>query len=173
MARASKPNVPSKSPGSQHYATEVNATDTAIDAVIDDYLSQTDTTKQDMASDLDFATGKRPKLDFTLFNPTTVPSNVEGHLYYDSVAKKLKLYNGSSWLLIPGSAGGGGTSFEGTGSGTSPITIAHGLGDTPTKVFVSVNALQPYAVAYNMDATNVYVYHNAAGSLTVSVRAVL
>lgn len=82
-------------------------------------------------------------------------------------------WDGSAWLMVPSAAGGGGTSFEGTGTGSSPITIPHGLGAQPTKVFVSVNAVQPYAVAYNADATNVTVYHNAAGSLTVSVRAVL
>jgi len=85
---------------------------------------------------------------------------------------KRYFWDGSAWLMVPGVVGGG-TGFEGTGTGSSPITVAHGLGDTPTKVFVSVNAVQPYAVAYNADATNVYVYHNAAGSLTVSVRAVL
>jgi len=93
---------------------------TPYNALIDDYLSQTDTGEQNIAGKVVFA-----------------------------------------------------TVFEGTGSGTSPITIAHGLGDTPTKVFPSANALQPYALGWTADATNVYVYHNAAGSLTVSVRAVL
>lgn len=97
-----------------------------LNAVVNDYVSQTDTTEQDMASDLQYASGKRPNFG-----------------------------------------------FEGTGSGTSPITVPHGLGSTPATVFVSVNALQPYTVAYNADDTNVYVYHNAMGSLTVSVRAVL
>lgn len=86
--------------------------------------------------------------------------------------KKRYYWDGSAWLMLPGVTGGG-TTFEGTGTGRSPITVPHGLGAQPTKVFVSVNAVQAYAVAYNADATNVVVYHNAAGSLTVSVRAVL
>lgn len=37
LARVSKPNVPHKSAGSTHYSSEVNAFDTAIDNIIDDY----------------------------------------------------------------------------------------------------------------------------------------
>ena len=46
MVRASKPNVPAKTAGSIHYATEVNNVDTAIDAIIDDYVSKTDAAAQ-------------------------------------------------------------------------------------------------------------------------------
>jgi len=46
MVRASKPNVPSKSRLDYLYATEVNALDVAIDAIIDDYVSQTETSTQ-------------------------------------------------------------------------------------------------------------------------------
>jgi len=51
-------------------------------------------------------------------------------------------------------------------------TIAHGLGLTPTTVFVNAKALQPYATGWNVDGTNITVYHNAAGSLTVSYWAI-
>jgi len=52
MARASKPGIASKSTGDDFTAAECNAIDTAIDAVIDDYVSQTDTTEQNLASNL-------------------------------------------------------------------------------------------------------------------------
>lgn len=74
-----------------------------------DYVSQSDTTSQDIESDLDFGTGKRPKFPFAYFNPTTTPAATEGHVYYDSVAQKLKMYDGTQWRDIPATAGGGGT----------------------------------------------------------------
>lgn len=55
----------------------------------------------------------------------------------------------------------------GTCSGVNPITVAHGLGGTPTLVLFTVNAVQPYVVTYNADAVNIVFYHNAAGSLTI------
>jgi len=59
----------------------------------------------------------------------------------------------------------------GIASGSSPITIAHGLtGATTanTAVFATVLAAQTYEVSYNVDATNIYIYHNKVGSATVS-----
>lgn len=32
--------------------------------------------------------------------PSGAPSAVEGRLYYDSTAKELKYYNGSSWVEV-------------------------------------------------------------------------
>jgi hypothetical protein len=64
-----------------------------------------------------------------------------------------------------------GTWTTGSCSGTNPITKAHGLGGTPTLVLFAVNALQPYVVSYNADATNIIFYHNAAGSLTIKYAA--
>jgi len=61
---------------------------------------------------------------------------------------------------------------KGTASGTSPITIAHGLGSTPSVVLLTANAAQPYALGYAADGTNITVYHNAAASLTVSWYAI-
>jgi len=77
-------------------------------ALITDYMSQTSTTNQALASNVDFATGKRPKADFIYMTPTTAPAATEGHIYYDSTAKKLLLRNDSSWLTIPAAGGGGG-----------------------------------------------------------------
>jgi len=56
-------------------------------------------------------------------------------------------------------------------SGTSPITFAHGIGQAPTGVVATPNALQPYVWSYDKDATNIKIYHNAVGSLTFSVIA--
>jgi len=63
-------------------------------------------------------------------------------------ADKFLMYDGANvvYSTVPGCQ-----AFEGTGTGASPITVAHGLGAQPTKVFVSVNAVQPYAVAYNAE----------------------
>jgi hypothetical protein len=61
MTRASKPNVPTKEVDDEHTHTEVNDTDTAIDDIIDDYLSQTDTTAQALASDITQVAGKQIK----------------------------------------------------------------------------------------------------------------
>lgn len=57
-----------------------------------------------------------------------------------------------------------------TVSGTNPITFAHGMGGTP-KCIVSANAVQPYAIAWNSNGTNIIIYHNAAASLSVTVLA--
>lgn len=60
---------------------------------------------------------------------------------------------------------------KGIASGRSPITVPHGLtGVTSnnTAVFLEVNALQPYTKSYNVDATNITIYHNAVGSLKLS-----
>jgi len=35
-----------------------------------------------------------------LIPQTSAPSAAEGRLYYDSGAKKLKYYNGSSWVEV-------------------------------------------------------------------------
>jgi hypothetical protein len=56
----------------------------------------------------------------------------------------------------------------GTATGSNPITVAHGLSGTPQIVTLGAKALQPYALAWNADATNIKIYHNAAGSLTVT-----
>jgi hypothetical protein len=45
------------------------------------------------------------------------------------------------------------------------------MGQTPIGVVATPNALQPYAWAYTADATNIKIYHNAAGSLKFSVIA--
>jgi len=57
---------------------------------------------------------------------------------------------------------------SGTASGTSPITVAHGLAGTPDVVVVSANADQPYALSYTADSTHIVIYHNATVSVTVS-----
>jgi hypothetical protein len=56
MARASKPGVAAKSAGDQFTAAECNAFDTAHDDVIDDYLSQTETTEQAVVSTVNIGT---------------------------------------------------------------------------------------------------------------------
>lgn len=56
-------------------------------------------------------------------------------------------------------------------SGSSPITFAHGIGETPTGIVVTPNAVQPYAWSYDADGTNIKIYHNAVGSLTFSIIA--
>jgi hypothetical protein len=64
-----------------------------------------------------------------------------------------------------------GTWTAGSCAGTNPITKAHGLGGTPSIVLCLPNALQPYVVSYNADATNIIFYHNAAASLTIKYLA--
>lgn len=99
-------------------------------ALITDYVSQTDSTAQSIASALEC------KASLTVGTGMTTIS-------------KLKLF---------------------TASGSNPIVVTHGMGSAP-KIIVSANALQPYALAWNSDATNITIYHNAAGSLSVSIIA--
>lgn len=63
MARASKPNIPTKSTDDLLTATEVNAIDTAIDEIIDDYLSLTEVTNQQIASTIIIVAGKKLQTD--------------------------------------------------------------------------------------------------------------
>jgi len=83
MARAGKPQVPTKSTNDQHFANEVNNTDVAIDEIIDDYVSQTETTEQDIASDLVFASGKKPKTDSIAEGTDATGVTVDGCLIKD------------------------------------------------------------------------------------------
>lgn len=57
---------------------------------------------------------------------------------------------------------------SGTASGTSPITVAHGLAGTPQTVVVTPRSSTPCKVSYTADATNIYIYHDAGSSITVS-----
>jgi len=34
------------------------------------------------------------------FTPTSAPTAVEGRVYYDSSAKRLKYYNGTQWVQL-------------------------------------------------------------------------
>jgi hypothetical protein len=72
-----------------------------------DYLSQTDTAKQAIASILEWAAGKNPKFPFAHFDPTTVPASIEGYLYFDTATKKWTGYDGTNWVSIPAASGGG------------------------------------------------------------------
>lgn len=96
LARASKPDVPTKTVGDQHYASEVNAIDTAIDDVIDDYVSQTDTNDQTIASKVTVAAGKSIETD--TINETTGASGVtvDNCLIKDGLAADSNLLEGST-----------------------------------------------------------------------------
>ena len=56
-------------------------------------------------------------------------------------------------------------------SGTSPITFLHNMGQVPTGVVATPNAVQPYAWSYDKNATQIKIYHNSFGSLTFSIVA--
>lgn len=60
------------------------------------------------------------------------------------------------------------TENSGTASGTSPITVAHGLAGTPTIVVVTPQGSTPCKVSWTADSTNIYIYHDAGTSITVS-----
>lgn len=54
------------------------------------------------------------------------------------------------------------------GTPPTPITVAHGLGYTPTKCSPGVNGAQPYAVGWTADGTNLYFYPNTTAEVTIS-----
>ena len=63
---------------------------------------------------------------------------------------------------------------HGLASGSSPITVAHGLSgvtSSNTVVLLCARAAQPYTLAYDIGAVNITIRHNAASSLTVSWHA--
>lgn len=82
-------------------------------------------------------------------------------------------WNGTTLVLVPTTGGSSGTYANGTATVANNGTIAHGLGASPTTVILTANAVQPYALGYEKDATNITVHHNAAGTLAVSWWAVL
>lgn len=101
MARASKPGVATKVSGISTFAAgDCNSFDTAIDNIIDDYLSQTDPSTQAIASDLNFAAGKRIKQDFIYLNPSSAPATTEGHLYHNSTSHLPVFRNASEWRTL-------------------------------------------------------------------------
>jgi hypothetical protein len=61
-----------------------------------------------------------------------------------------------------------GTWTSGTCTVAKGGTTPHGLGGTPSLVFPSVNALQPYIVVWTADNTNITFYHNAAATLIIN-----
>jgi len=61
-----------------------------------------------------------------------------------------------------------GTWASGTCTVAKGGTTPHGLGGTPSLVFPSVNALQPYIVVWTADNTNITFYHNAAATLIIN-----
>ena len=61
-----------------------------------------------------------------------------------------------------------GTWTSGTVTVANGGTVAHGLGGTPTRVFLSANAVQPYAMAWTADATNITFHHSAAATLIIN-----
>ena len=60
------------------------------------------------------------------------------------------------------------TENSGTATGTSPITVLHGLAGTPTIVVLGVKGTTVYSTSWTADATNIYIYHNAPASITVT-----
>jgi hypothetical protein len=137
MGRAPKPNIPTKSTGDLHYAEEVNAVDTAIDSIVDDYVSQTDAEPQNLAGNLVITSGKTVDgVDIS-----ELKADYDTHVASEA---------------------------SGVASGSNPIVTPHGLSGTPTIVTLGAKALQPYALGWKADAINITIYHNAAGSLTVS-----
>lgn len=48
------------------------------------------------------------------------------------------------------------------------VGTPHGMGGTPTRVFPSANAPQPYAIGWTADNTNIYFWHNAAATLIIN-----
>jgi hypothetical protein len=96
-----------------------------------------------------------------------------GRNWYSTGNQVQKYWNGTEKVTVLGSISTPKKSVHGTASGKSPITVAHGLGAAPNVVLLTPNALQPYAFSYNKDATNIYIYHNAAASLTFSYFAIL
>lgn len=101
MGRAGKPNVPTKSTSDLHYASEVNAIDTAIDEVIDDYVSQTDTSTQAVASLLHI--GRRSS------DPNTDGwgEDEKGYMWHNSTEGKYKYWNGAAIVSFPVTGGEG------------------------------------------------------------------
>lgn len=83
---------------SPHVTSGTTIESSKQNALIDDYLSQTDTAVQDIASNVRFAAGKRPRFNFAFFKPFTAPENTEGYVYYDNAAHILKLRNDAAWL---------------------------------------------------------------------------
>jgi hypothetical protein len=61
-----------------------------------------------------------------------------------------------------------GTWASGTVTVANGGTVAHTLGGTPTRVFLSANAVQPYAMAWTADATNITFHHSAAATLIIN-----
>jgi len=60
------------------------------------------------------------------------------------------------------------TENSGTATGTSPIIVPHGLAEAPTVVVLGVQGTTVYSTSWTADDTNIYIYHNAPGSITVT-----
>ena len=88
-----------------------------------------------------------------------------GRIVYVSGTSIYYYWNGTAFAAFATSTT---TVYKGTATGSSPITVAHGVGSTPAVVVLTANAAQPYALGYSADATNITIYHEAAGNLTVS-----
>ena len=70
-----------------------------------------------------------------------------------------------------------GASITGLARGNASVAsggaIAHGLGSTPSMAIVTVEGTSLYNVSVVRGATNLTIYHDAPGSITVSWLAML
>jgi len=90
MARVKQLTSPSSGSQDKVYGTDWNA-------IRLDYISMSGTVLAQTVA----------RLDHIKFNPISAPAAVEGRVYYDSTAKRLKLRDNAEWLTIPGAGGTG------------------------------------------------------------------
>ena len=115
----------------------------AINPIITDYVSQSDTTAQTIQSAI------------THSGTVTCDGGLSvtlGQVFKvgDIFSSNIKAIQIGSVSVAPGPAG---------------TTFAHNLTGTP-KVIASPNAVQGYAHGVNADATNISIYHNGGGAVT-------
>jgi hypothetical protein len=94
---------------------------------------------------------------------TAPASPAVGYIYFDTTKNAPYIYNGSTWNLLGSSTG---WKVNGTVSGTTPITFAHGMPDAPDVFLVNAIGTQPYSWSVTTNSTHAVIYHSAGGSLS-------
>ena len=111
-------------------------------------------------------------LNVVLQNLSVAPSNATGNIYYDTVANKVKVYNGTAWVNVGGTvtgAFGASVTEDASGNYTVEVTGARNLVDTAIVYYDTTNREFLSSIITQVDPTSI----NIDGSVEIGTDLVV
>ena len=111
-------------------------------------------------------------LNVVLQNLSVAPSNATGKIYYDTVANKVKVYNGTAWVNAGGTvtgAFGASVTEDASGNYTVEVTGARNLVDTAIVYYDTTNREFLSSIITQVDPTSI----NIDGSVEIGTDLVV